>query len=54
MNMEKIVKELKAKFIGIRVIVGGAPLTREFADKIGAAYSPGPQGAVDYLNSATV
>jgi methanogenic corrinoid protein MtbC1 len=54
MNMEKIVKELKSKFSGIRVIVGGAPLTREFADNIGAAYSPGPQGAVDYLNGAAV
>ena len=54
MNMDKIVKELKAKFNGIRVIVGGAPLTKEFADKIGAAYSQGPQGAVDYLNGAAV
>ncbi len=54
MNMEKIVKELKSKFNGTRVIVGGAPLTKEFADKIGAAYSPGPQGAVDYLNGGTI
>jgi 5-methyltetrahydrofolate--homocysteine methyltransferase len=34
------------------VLVGGAPLTQEFADKIGAnCYSPDPQGAVDYLNT---
>ena len=45
LNMEKIVKELKSKFGGIRIIVGGAPLTKEFADKIGAAYSPDPPGA---------
>jgi methanogenic corrinoid protein MtbC1 len=51
MNMEKTVKELSAKFAGIRVIVGGAPLTKEFADKIGAGYSPDPQGAVGFLNS---
>ncbi|HUI92069.1 MAG TPA: corrinoid protein [Chitinivibrionales bacterium] len=51
MNMEKTTRELKEKFPGIRVIVGGAPLTREFADKIGAAYSADPQGAVDFLNS---
>ncbi len=51
MNMEKITRELSAKFPGIRVIVGGAPLTREFADKIGAGYSADPQGAVDFLNS---
>jgi methanogenic corrinoid protein MtbC1 len=51
MNMEKTTKELSAKFPGIRVIVGGAPLSKEFADKIGAGYSPDPQGAVSFLNS---
>ncbi len=51
MNMEKITRELLVKFPGIRVIVGGAPLTKEFADKIGAGYSADPQGAVDFLNS---
>jgi methanogenic corrinoid protein MtbC1 len=51
MNMEKITRELSAKFPGIRVIVGGAPLTKEFADKIGAGYSADPQGAVHFLDS---
>jgi 5-methyltetrahydrofolate--homocysteine methyltransferase len=51
MNMENTVKELCAKFAGIRVIVGGAPLSKEFADKIGAGYSADPQGAVNFLNS---
>jgi methanogenic corrinoid protein MtbC1 len=51
MNMEKTTKELSAKFPGIRVIVGGAPLSKEFADRIGAGYSADPQGAVNFLNS---
>jgi methanogenic corrinoid protein MtbC1 len=50
-NMQKITAALKEKVPGIRVIVGGAPVTREFADKIGAGYSADPQGAVDFLNS---
>jgi methanogenic corrinoid protein MtbC1 len=50
-NMEKAVKELATKFPGIRIIVGGAPLTKEFANKIGAGYSPDPQGAVNFLNA---
>jgi methanogenic corrinoid protein MtbC1 len=51
LNMEKAVKELATKFPGIRIIVGGAPLTKEFANKIGAGYSPDPQGAVNFLNA---
>jgi methanogenic corrinoid protein MtbC1 len=51
-NMEKAVKEIKAKSPNTKVIVGGAPLTMDFAKKIGAdSYSPDPQGAVDFLNS---
>ena len=50
-NMEKTVKLVKEKVPGTRVIVGGAPLTAEFAKKIGAdGYSPDPQGAVAFLN----
>ena len=49
-NMEKTIKMLKESAPGTRVIVGGAPLTQEFADKIGAdGYSPDPQGALDFL-----
>lgn len=49
-NMEKVISLLKEKAPGTRVIVGGAPLTQEFADKIGAdGYSPDPQGAVEFL-----
>jgi 5-methyltetrahydrofolate--homocysteine methyltransferase len=50
--MESIIKEIKAVMPAMKVIIGGAPVTQEFADKIGAdAYSPDPQGALDYLNS---
>jgi len=49
-NMEKTVKLLKEQVPGTRVIVGGAPLTSEFAKKIGAdGYSPDPQGAITFL-----
>ncbi|HUW59585.1 MAG TPA: corrinoid protein [Candidatus Bathyarchaeia archaeon] len=49
-NMEKTVKLLKDQVPGTRVMVGGAPLTAEFAKKIGAdGYSPDPQGAITFL-----
>ncbi len=33
-----------------RSLIGGAPVTREYCDKIGADfYAPDPQGAVNYL-----
>jgi len=51
-NMEKTVSLVKTEAPGTKVIVGGAPLTQEFASKIGAdAYSPDPQGAVNYLDT---
>jgi 5-methyltetrahydrofolate--homocysteine methyltransferase len=49
-NMEKTVAAIHQQSPGTKVIVGGAPLTAEFAKKIGAtAYFPDPQGALDYL-----
>jgi len=51
-NMEKIVADIKEKYNNTVILIGGAPVTREFCDKIGASfYSPEPQGAVSYLNS---
>lgn len=51
-NMEKTVKLLKEQVPDCVVVVGGAPLTQEFCDKIGAdAYSPDPQGAIEYLDT---
>jgi methanogenic corrinoid protein MtbC1 len=50
-NMETAVKAVKEKSPDTKILVGGAPLTREFSDKIGAdCYSADPQGAVEYLN----
>ena len=35
---------------GTIVAIGGAPVTQNFSDKIGAdVYSPDPQGIIDYL-----
>ena len=51
-NMEKTVSEIKSRYPNNRIIVGGAPLSMEFCNKIGADfYSPSPQGAVEYLNN---
>jgi methanogenic corrinoid protein MtbC1 len=51
-NMEKTVKAVKDFDPSTKVLVGGAPLTDDFAKKIGAdAYSPDPQGAVNYLKA---
>ena len=50
-NMETIIREIKIKYPTKAIIVGGAPLTQEFSDKIGASgYSSSPQGAVSILN----
>jgi methanogenic corrinoid protein MtbC1 len=51
-NMEQTVREIKAKHPDTRVLVGGAPLTEDFKNTIGADYySPDPQGAVEYLEA---
>jgi methanogenic corrinoid protein MtbC1 len=51
-NMESAVKEIKAEYPETKILVGGAPLTMDYCNKIGADfYSPGPQGAVEYLNA---
>lgn len=50
-NMEQIVKDIKAAHPDTKILIGGAPVSEEFKDKIQADfYSPDPQGAVDYLN----
>ena len=49
--MKKIVATVKEKYPELRILVGGAPVTQDFCNKIGADfYSPDPQGAVNYLN----
>jgi len=49
-NMKKIVTAIKEKHSTAKILVGGAPVTMEYCQKIGADfYSPDPQGAVNYL-----
>lgn len=51
-NMEVIVKEIKNKYPNKAILVGGAPLSQDFCNRIGATfYSPDPQGAVEFLKS---
>jgi methanogenic corrinoid protein MtbC1 len=50
-NMKKTVAAIREKYSGLQILVGGAPVTKEYCEKIGADfYSPDPQGAVNYLN----
>jgi len=52
-HMEAITAAVKARFPEVRVVVGGAPVTQAFADRIGAdGYSPDPRGGLDFLNRA--
>jgi len=49
-NMKHTVAAIKEKYNGSRILIGGAPVTKEYCEKIGADfYSPDPQGAVNYL-----
>ena len=49
-SMEKSVAAIKKAFPQTRIMVGGAPVTRPFADRIGADFtSPDPHEAVEYL-----
>jgi len=49
-NMKKIVIAVKDKYPNSKILVGGAPVTQEYCEKIGADfYSPDPQGAVNFL-----
>ncbi|MEN6619858.1 MAG: corrinoid protein [Rikenellaceae bacterium] len=51
-SMEKSVQEVRNYFPSQKILVGGAPLNKEFAFKIGAdLYAPNPQVAVEYINS---
>lgn len=51
-NMRNIVSDIKSRSVNSKILVGGAPVTQEYCDKIGADfYSPDPQGAVNYLKS---
>jgi methanogenic corrinoid protein MtbC1 len=54
-NMKKTVVTLKEKHSDLKILIGGAPVTQEYCDKIGADFfSPDPQGAVNYLKQLAV
>jgi methanogenic corrinoid protein MtbC1 len=54
-NMKKTVVTLKEKHSDLKILIGGAPVTQEYCDKIGADFfSPDPQGAVNYLKQFAV
>ena len=51
-NMKKTVAAIKEKHTAAKILVGGAPVTMDYCEKIGADfYAPDPQGAVNYLNT---
>jgi methanogenic corrinoid protein MtbC1 len=52
LNMDGIIKEIRNADPGVKILVGGAPLSNEFAMQAGADnYSPDPQAAIEYLKS---
>lgn len=51
-HMEQIVQTIREKYPDKKILIGGAPVTQEYCDKIGADFfSLQPQEAAEYLNS---
>ncbi len=51
-SMKNIVADIKRDCPGVKLVIGGAPVSEDFKNEIGAdAYSPDPQKAVVLLNS---
>lgn len=51
-SMKEMVTDLKKEYPNNKVIIGGAPVSEQFKDEIGAdAYADGPQEAVAFLNT---
>jgi len=51
-GMEKTVKALKDAGVSAKIVIGGAPITQGYADKIGAdGYAPDAASAVDVAKS---
>lgn len=49
-SMKTTVEQLKAAGVGTKVVIGGAPITKEFADQIGAdGFAPDAASAVDLV-----
>ncbi|MDP2915391.1 MAG: corrinoid protein [Candidatus Aminicenantes bacterium] len=54
-QMKAIVQAVQAAGLGVSVIVGGAPLTQDYADQIGAkGYAPDAASAVDIVHRLVV
>ena len=54
-NMNEIVHKIKSEITDVTVIIGGAPVSKKFADSINAdEYFHDPQGMLDYLNNKTL
>ncbi len=54
-NMNEIVQKIKSEKKDVIIIIGGAPVSKKFADSINAdEYFPDPQGMLDYLNNKTI
>lgn len=50
-NMELVIAKLKEEIKDVFVVIGGAPVSQSFADKIKAdKYFPDPQSMLDYIN----
>ncbi len=50
--MEKTLKALKAAGVSAKIMIGGAPVTQAYADKIGASgYAADAASAVDVAKS---
>lgn len=51
-SMEKTINALKEAGLSVKVMIGGAPVTQSYADKVGAdGYSPDAASAVDLAKS---
>lgn len=51
-SMERTIKAIKEAGLSAKVMIGGAPVTQDYADKIGAdGYSPDAASAVDLAKS---
>ena len=49
-GMEKTIKAIKAAGVKAKVVIGGAPVTQTYADKIGAdGYAADAASAVDII-----
>lgn len=54
-NMNEIVQKIKSEIHDCIVVIGGAPVSKAFANSINAdEYFPDPQGMLDYLNNKTI